>query len=200
MRIAKLAAFGLLAASLTASAGCVLIGPAGVRHDVTQATGLDLDREFGFRLGRLSLFLVRQGVRAADDEVTLDGVRKVAIGVYQARDLPGDRALCRAELSGWEPVVRVCDQDESVLMFARESDGRLRGMLIVAQDGDEVVIVRAKGRLDNLVASVMELAGDEMRDGRHGEVEVCGDEPTEGCVDRDAARTRVLDVADSLGA
>lgn len=196
MRTSRLAAIGLLALST----GCVLVGPAGARHDVTRATGLDLDREFGFRLGRMSMFLVRHSVRAAADDVTLDGVQKVAIGVYRVREQPGDHALCRADLSDWEPVVRVCDEGESALMFVRETDGRLRGLLIVAYEEDELVIVRARGRLDRLAASVLELAGDEINDGGRKEVAICGDEPIAGCVAREEAGARVRDVAESLGA
>ncbi len=187
---------------LSTTTGCVLIGPSDVRQDVVTMTGLELDREVGFRLGRFGMFLVRKGLKMAEEEqVSLRGVRKVEVGVYEVVGA-GERSrgrLCRAEFGGWEPVVRVCDPDENVLMFARERDGSIRGLLIVVQDTEEVVIVRARGRMDEAVASVLELAGD----GAEAPVTVCTPgEPlaTEGCVDPVEARRRVLGVADGLGA
>ncbi len=203
----------LLVLSSTFAAGCWFRGPGrDLRREVAQLSDLRLDREFGLRMGRPTLFFVRQGVRIAGmaDELPLRGVRRVEVGVYRVLGAAarGDDAneLCRMRFAEWEPVVRVCDGDEHVLLFARIEDDSIQGLLVVVQDDEEVVLVRARGKLDRLLERVVELAEEEgMPWARHEgpdpepRVTLCGDAGTaDGCADAEQARERVMEVARAL--
>ncbi len=203
----------LLVLSSTFAAGCWFRGPGrALRREVAQLSDLRLDREFGLRMGRPTLFFVRQGVRIAGmaDELPLRGVRRVEVGVYRVLGAAarGDDAneLCRMRFAEWEPVVRVCDGDEHVLLFARIEDDSIQGLLVVVQDDEEVVLVRARGKLDRLLERVVELAEEEgMPWARHEasdpepRVTLCGDAGTaDGCADAEQARERVMEVARAL--
>ncbi len=220
----------LLVLSSTFAAGCWFRGPGrDLRREVAQLSDLRLDREFGLRMGRPTLFFVRQGVRIAGmaDEIPLRGVRRVEVGVYRVLGArPGARRsngatpaalgaaargddaneLCRMRFAEWEPVVRVCDGDEHVLLFARIEDDSIQGLLVVVQDDEEVVLVRARGKLDRLLERVVELAEEEgMPWARHEgpdpepRVTLCGDAGTaDGCADAEQARERVMEVARAL--
>ncbi len=203
----------LLVLSSTFAAGCWFRGPGrDLRREVAQLSDLRLDREFGLRMGRPTLFFVRQGVRVAGmaDELPLRGVRRVEVGVYRVLGAAarGDDAneLCRMRFAEWEPVVRVCDGDEHVLLFARIEDDSIQGLLVVVQDDEEVVLVRARGKLDRLLERVVELAEEEgMPWARHEasdpepRVTLCGDAGTaDGCADAEQARERVMEVARAL--
>ncbi len=176
----KKALVGMLTALLLLTAGgCMFLrGPGDVRHDVQRMTGLDLDRRFGIQTGRVSMWIARRAMKwSGEDEVSLKGVRGVEVGVYEVDGprrgyrLASDEqrpSLCGAGFSGWEPVVRVCEGDEHMLMFVRQKRDQLRGLLVVVQDSDEVVIVRARGRLDRLIEDALRMARDEedLRRGR----------------------------------
>ena len=118
--------------------------------------------------------------------------------------------------------MRVCEDGEDVLMFARIEDESIHGILVVVQDDEELVLVRARGKLDRLLERVMELAAeeDDMPWARHRPdtddtdaeasaldpppaadplIAVCGDEGSaEGCAEAELARDRVLEVARAL--
>ena len=72
---------------LATSVGCFLRGPGDVKREVQARTDLDLDRQFGIRAGRFTLFLARTGLRIAGeaDEIPLKGVRRVEVGIYEVR-------------------------------------------------------------------------------------------------------------------
>ena len=160
----------LLASFLLSTSGCMLLrGPGDIRHEVQYMTGLDLDRQFGIQTGRFSMWMARRVMKwSGEDEIPLRGVRGVEVGVYEVDGPrrgyePADTrpSLCGAGFQGWEPVVRVCEGDEHMLMFVRQKKDQLRGLLVVVQERDELVIVRARGRLDRLIHDAMRIAREE---------------------------------------
>jgi hypothetical protein len=213
---------------LATSVGCFLRGPGDVKREVQARTELDLNRQFGIRAGRFTLFLARTGLKIAGeaDEIPLQGVRRVEVGVYEVRRpdvyLASARpkaTLCQASFDDWDLVVRVCSPDEHVLMFTKTKDDSIRGVIVVVQDREDVVIVRARGKLERALEGVMQLIDEDgdgsifdhrprgrtVEDEPYPEPEpmvaVCDTSPDAdplgqvGCTDPEEARARVLDVA-----
>jgi hypothetical protein len=146
------------------AASCIgFHGPEDLRRDLVQATGVELHRETGVSVGRMGVMLVRWFT--PEDEIPLKGVRRVQVGVYEVTDF-GDGGYPRGhvdppELPGWEPVVRVHDDDENVFVMLRQEDDAIRGMLVVVMERDEWVLVRIKGRLEKVVEEAMRMAFDQ---------------------------------------
>ena len=138
-------------------------GPKDLRRELVDVTGVELERESGVSVGRMGVMLARWFTD--EDEIPLKGVRRVQVGVYTVTDFGErgyddvDRAL--AELPGWEPVVRVREDDEIVHVMLRQENDAIRGMLVVVMERDEWVLVRIKGRLDHMVENTMQMAFEQ---------------------------------------
>ena len=105
-----------------ASVACVrLHGPRDLRRELSDSTGVRLEREVGFTVTRSGVWLARMGLDLADESpVSLKGVKRVQVGIYKVDGLArgsDERSPLRAGrlLEGWEPVVRVNEEDEEVL-------------------------------------------------------------------------------------
>jgi len=148
------------------SVACVgFRGPADIKRDVERRTASDLDREFGISIYPASMVFVRWAMRHADedDEISLRGVKKVQVGVY-VRDGDSvrlDRHLRPSDFPGLTPMVQVRGDDERVLVMAEIRDERMRRMIVVVDDLDEVVIVRVKGDLDDMIEDTIRMALDQ---------------------------------------
>lgn len=160
MRINAWAMIGLCVATCTSCIG--FHGPEDLRRDLVQATGVELERETGVSVGRMGVMLVRWFT--SEEEIPLKGVRKVQVGVYEVTDF-GDGGYGRGtveplELPGWDPVVRVHEEDEHVFVMLRQEEDAIRGMLVVVMEQDEWVLVRIKGKLQHVVEEAMRMAFD----------------------------------------
>jgi hypothetical protein len=71
-----------------------------------------------------------------------------------------DRHLRPSDFPALTPMVQVHDEDERVLVMAEIRDARMRRMIVVVDDLDEVVIVRIKGDLDDMIEDTIRLALD----------------------------------------
>lgn len=154
-------------AILLASTGCWFHGPGDLKRELSREAGVKLNRQIGLTFGPTSLMLARWGLRMADEqEFTLKGVRKVQVGVYEVDGLRrGHDAPARLEADlfpEWDPIVRIHDEGENVLVLLRHDDERIRAMLVAVTDHDEWVLVRIRGRLDRVVEDAMRMAFDEM--------------------------------------
>lgn len=161
------AALCLLLAAALSSAACIgFRGPEQIRREISHNSGVELDREMGFTVRRSGMWLVRSGLRiAGEDEISLRGVRGIQVGIYQVR---GSELGTHAQLplearrfSDWDPVVRIHEDDEEVLVMVREKKGSVRRLLVVVSDDEELVIVRMKGRLDDILEEAMAEAFDQ---------------------------------------
>lgn len=142
--------------------GCVLHGPGDVRRDMAAATGAEYDREFAITLGRIGTSFARWGMRVAgEDDVPLQGVRKVEVGVYRVVEPPADGDGTLRLAPRWSPVVQLRQDGENVHVLLREDGDRVRAMLVVVQDAEELVIVRLKGRIDHIVEDAIRYGLDE---------------------------------------
>ena len=101
----------------------------------------------------------------------LHDVRRVKVGVYHAAfrdgldavELP-ERLRRVLEREGWTMALRVAEDDAFVWLYYRERRGTVRDLYAVVLGDGELVIARLKGRLDRVLARVMEeYAPDERR-------------------------------------
>ncbi len=146
-----------------------------LRYEYTRQTGVVLEPEFGVKLGRISTGFGKMFAGGADSDVPkLKGVHKVEVGVYAVADGFASDPTRSAALGfpGWSQLVRVREDDEDVLVLVKpELDGTIPAMLVLVNDGDEVVMVRLKGKLhkfmranlDEILESVADV-GEAMND------------------------------------
>jgi hypothetical protein len=148
------------------SAGCV--GSAelsGIRRDLEkQMPGAEFEKNVELSLGPLVLSLARvvtnfiPGAREA--RPYLRDVSRVQVGVYDARvesleDLRMPKRLQSLLEDGWETAVRVRDDDEAVWILYRPDGETVKEIFVVVLDDHELVLVKAKGRLEKLIATAM---------------------------------------------
>ena len=137
------------------STGCVrLHGPEDIRRDLSRSAGVKLQRETGITVTRSGVWLARRILKwtHADEEmpISLKGLRRVQVGVYEVEGLRrGVEAPMRIDFrehfdESWTPLVRVHDDDETVLVLtqAGKRPGQLRAMLVVVVEEDEWVLVQ----------------------------------------------------------
>ncbi|MCP4902830.1 MAG: DUF4252 domain-containing protein [bacterium] len=122
---------------------------------------LRLEREFSLTLGRMSLAIVRTAIKISGDVVDeqemeiLRGLRRAEVGVYRViDDLPVDARPRLAAFgnrfvkNGWHNIVRTTEHQGHVWIYGKPDDnGDLRGLLVIALEDDELVVVRLDGRL-----------------------------------------------------
>lgn len=138
-----------------------------VRSEIEQQLpGSSFKREFAISLGPVTLGLARAIIRfvpdAAEARSYLQDVRSVKVAVYEAEDMPQDfniqmpgklESLLRND--GWEIAARVRENNQSVWVLYREKDDELEDVYVVALESNELVLVRARGNLDSLIAKAM---------------------------------------------
>ena len=83
------------------------------------------------------------------------------MGVYNVVDShdPVGSGMADLDLPGWEPIVRIREGDERIQVLCQIEGERIRAMLVVVLDGDELVIVRLKGNLHKFLPGALEHAG-----------------------------------------
>ncbi len=159
--VRALAAVALAAAAL----GCVTLrGPDDVARRVALETGNEYVRESGLTVGRTGMAIARWAVRHDEDAdgIPIRGIRKVEIGVWTVSKGGGARGAgpTAAGLPGWSPLVAMRDADgESVLVLSKaDGAGRIRKMLVVVEDGEELVVVRMRGDLEGALEQAVRYA------------------------------------------
>lgn len=144
-----------LAIVLMLLAGCGLTAPRSSEGyaDLDSLGMLDTDRVIALSIGPT---LLRFAASHIDDDPevrdllrSLDGVR---VRIYEvdgnAERVAGRMANMAVNLQedGWEPVMKIQQQDEQVHMLMRTVNGRICGMTVLVMDGmDEAVIVNLMG-------------------------------------------------------
>lgn len=152
--------------------GCAAhFSPSSVRQEIVRQRGEDPLSTFEVNIGRFTTLLLQRSLRGSAGEFPLAGLRELQVAVFEAR--PAQVPLIdvtRIETRGWEPVVRVHDQERSGMVLLRSSGGSSRnlpgttatiGDLVVVGAGQRsVVYARLKGRLS---PKLPEALGDVMR-------------------------------------
>jgi hypothetical protein len=147
----------------------------------------DFDREFGITLGRMSLGLgklVLNGLGEEGEDLNLlRGVRRIEVGHYVAdrgedrrrdddelEDLWAERYEAGSPLDfrlesmmrrrGWTAALAARDGGSRTWVYYRTGDrqDRIRGVYVIALDGEELTLVRLTGRLDRTLAAAMSLS------------------------------------------
>lgn len=124
-------------------------------------------KDVSISIGGLSWGIVKRIAMTAekdDREVRayVGSLDKIEVVVYEARGISKDDVrpigeIVKESLDGdWELMVKTAEDDELVWIHYREDDERIRDMNIVSYDGDEFVIVRLSGRLDELMEMAVE--------------------------------------------
>ncbi len=138
-------------------------GTSEVRDEVAFRTGFTLEPEFGIRLGRITTAMAKPFAKSASgDSVPLKGIAKVEVGIYNVVGHGESAArgeLSGLELPGWEPVVQVRDGNERIQVLCRVEGDRIRAMLVVVLDAEELVVVRLEGNLQKFLPAAIERAG-----------------------------------------
>jgi Domain of unknown function (DUF4252) len=146
---------------------------AGVRNDLEhQLPGASFDKNIELSFGPVLLTFARvvtsviPGAREA--RPYLRGVSRVQVGVYESHvdslsDLHMPKRLQSLVENGWETAVRVRDDDEAVWLLYRPDGESVKEIFVVVLNNDELVLVKARGHLEKLVAAALKEAH-----GRHG--------------------------------
>ena len=170
----------LLATALLATApSCVLYrGPHGIEDALEDQMGVELDREFGLKLGFVGTKMASGLVKAVDDEDELADLHLSSVGVatFTVEGTPERAPVLdpkRLGLRGFETVLRAKDGGDDVLLAVKSKKGKVKEAVLVVCDGEEVVLSRFKGDLDALVraaaAKQARLAKVEIESGETGD-------------------------------
>lgn len=157
----------LLGLTVLLTAGCCMKGPAEIKHEMSLSSGKDYDRVIGLTLGRTSMALARWGLKVAgEDEIPIKGIRKVRVGIYEVenswRPASTENPARQPDLPGWEPIVRMHDDGENVMVMIRQRGERIKSMLVVVDEPEQLVIVRIWGNLDRLLEEAIRYGFEEI--------------------------------------
>ena len=155
------AGFIVLAAATSALTACGFTGNLRFNPGYAElgSPGVaDTDRSFGISLGPLPIKLARLFV-AGDPEISgiLKDVKGVRVYTYEI-DGDAERVIARMVEArgrlvarGWQPVVAVRDDGGLVTALVRMDDDaddqRIRGLVVMVRDEEEVVLVNVIGKL-----------------------------------------------------
>jgi len=156
----------------------------------SQLPNATFDKEFAVSLGPMALgFAKLISGMVGDDDVQharayLKDVSRVQVAVYDTHDMPSmsnikmPSRLKDLEDRGWETAVKVREENEAVWVMYRIDKNSIRDLYVVVLSNDELVLVKATGNLDRIMARALidaehergvpglgQELGDEFRDG-----------------------------------
>lgn len=161
----------LFCSAIVGVGGCIVLGgPNDLRHAWSRQHGARLHKVFGLNVGGLVFGTVSVLSGHADG---LDGVEGIEVGVYVV-DASSVQAAEMLDLPGWTPVVTARQGSENVALLVEAEGGVLKGLAVMASDGDKLIIVRIHGQLDQVLKMVFREIGDSER-GWSGILDIAGD-------------------------
>lgn len=139
----------------------------------------ELDPEVELRFGRGTLGFVEFLCNISDEcdewEEMLEEVDQVHVGVY---DVVGSRyagdLIMTDELRGdlvyddWKLVVSVRDDYDSTFILTEVDEDRIREILVISYDGDQAVVVRLEGQLEEALHHLVHDRDNEFTVASHG--------------------------------
>jgi len=171
-RVLTVIAIVLSIAVIGASTGCLWAPDlAMVRKDIErQLPGVNFDKEIELTLGPISLAFARMLTGIVPDAREASGylqdVSRLELAVYNTEDMPPagtvsmpERLQKMQESEGWELAVRMRDDDEVAWILYRLDDESIKELYVVILSNDELVLVKAEGRLERLVARALSESG-----------------------------------------
>jgi hypothetical protein len=160
----------VILAVVFAAGACIMPynGPGDIRRDIQSVTGKEYDRSFALTVGRTGMALARWAIRKWDeDDIPIEGIRKVEIGIYEVRDGSLRHAtgssISSSQWPDWSPMVEMRGEGgENILVLSEaKRNGSIKRLLIVVDEEDELMIVRLTGRLDDFMEQAMAYAFDQ---------------------------------------
>ncbi|MDH3197406.1 MAG: DUF4252 domain-containing protein [Candidatus Krumholzibacteria bacterium] len=157
----------ILGLSLAAAPGCLWAPElSGIQREIErQLPGADFDKEFALSLGPVTLGLARlvTALVPGGDEARgyLRDVSRVQVAVYNVHSVPSTGSLQmpgrmqRMLDDGWEIAVRAREDDSAVWVLYRIEGDAVRDLCVVALDDEELVLVKARGRLERVVGRAL---------------------------------------------
>lgn len=160
----------MLIVVMTLSSGCLWAPELSkMRNDIEdQMPGTSFNREFAISLGPITMGLARMltGLVPDDDVRTarkyLRDVSSIQVAVYRSETpAPVERVRMPERLrrmyedEGWEMAVKVQEDDSLAWVLYRITNDSIRDVYIVVLDDEELVLVRAHGKLERLVARAL---------------------------------------------
>jgi hypothetical protein len=165
-------ALAVLVALTTVTAGCMWAPElARVCRDIeAQVPGATFDKEFAVSLGPVSLAFARLLTGLVPDAREARGylrdVSRIQIAVYETDGMPPvssihmPRRLQKLADEGWETAVKVREKDSVVWVMYKIDGDTIRDMYVIVLDDSELVMVKARGRLERLAAHALREAQD----------------------------------------
>ncbi len=176
-----------LAVAALAMGGCMTTSPR--LHSFASALDRDLpevelDHQFGMTFGRMSLGMVKGIAKWGMDEEDQDafaafrGVRKVEFATYQAH-LSGagessvltnsdwdaaTRLQAKFRRNGWQTMARFSADAELGWVVYRLSGDKLKNVMVVLLEDEELTIVRLGGKLNKVVRAALAYSRSEVLD------------------------------------
>jgi hypothetical protein len=151
-------------ALILAASGCMTYrGPRGVEDSLEQTLGVELHRDSGIKLGFLSTKFVASFVGGdGDDDLDFHDLSSIGVAVFE-RGAGNGKTPRRIEprdlgLTGYDTLVRSADGDEQILLLVKPRNGKIREMVLLTVDADEVMVARLTGHLDEFIAKAVESA------------------------------------------
>ncbi len=112
------------------------------------------DRTTAISVGPLPLRLARTFIDDdPETEALLRDLKAVRVYVYEVEQHPDrirqrlDRNITDLNRAGWQSVISINDDNEITEILLKEKNNRVRGMVVMNSDGDEVVMVNLIGDL-----------------------------------------------------
>jgi hypothetical protein len=146
-------------------------GLSEVRRDLErQLPGARFEKDMELSLGPVSLAFARLFTRMVPDAREASGylrdVSRIELAVYEADRIPGTenvsmpRRLRELEQNeDWEVAVKIRNRDERAWILYRLDGDQIKELYVVILDRDELVMVRAEGRLEGLLARALNETG-----------------------------------------
>lgn len=163
---------------LSGTTGCFTTSPGMMNLADTLESdlgGTRLEHQFGLTFGRMSLGLAKGITRIAtrneDADPALDvlkGIKKFEMASFEARSsgsrtFPAELDAALAD-SGWETLARFRDGGEFGWVAYQLDRDRLKRVLVIALDDEELILVRLKGRLDKVLTAALAYSRQQILD------------------------------------
>jgi len=154
---------------ITVSAGLSMFGcfsfsgPNDIRNAIARSENVVLQKNQGISVGPVGIGLV-QMFAGSHLPVKVKGLSSVDYGSYTiSSESAAELRLSGIELNGYERIVRVRDGGEEMALLVGANDPKLKEIVCLIREGNELQIVRVKGDLEQLMDGLLDSDLGEFR-------------------------------------